>query len=50
MIKVIKYLIFGLLLTYIPMWTQTNLLLGSLGKDKSPVTIVENPKLAGNKR
>lgn len=27
------------------MWTQTNLLLGSLGKDKSPVTVVENTQL-----
>lgn len=41
----LKYLLFGVILAYIPMWTQTNLLLGGLGKEKSPVTVVENPGL-----
>lgn len=36
------YLVFGLILFYIPMWLQINLFLSSLGKKKKPVTFLRN--------
>lgn len=44
--KWIKYVVFGLVLAYVPMWTQTNLLLESLGKDKLPIEVIKNPKIS----
>ncbi len=37
-----KYLFFGVILVGISMWVQINLFFGSLGREKSPITIVEN--------
>lgn len=41
----IKCIIFAVILAYTAMWTQINLLLGSLGQKNSPVTIVQNDVL-----
>ena len=43
--RFVKYVIFVLLLAYIPMWVQTNLLLGSFGHGKTPITAVEDRQL-----
>lgn len=41
----IKFIVFALIFVYTTMWTQINLLLGSLGQKNSPVTIVQNDTL-----
>ena len=43
--KWITFFVFGLVLLYVPLWSQTNLLLESIGKDKPPFEIIKNPQL-----
>lgn len=38
----IKFIVFALIFVYTILWTQINLLLGSLGQKNSPVTIFQN--------
>lgn len=45
-IEIIKYLIFGLMLAYIPLWIQINLFISSLGHSKNPVTIIKDKALS----
>lgn len=40
-----KYVLFGLVLIYTALWSQTNLFLSSLGQKKSPVTIIQDDDL-----
>lgn len=44
--SILKYVLFVLVFFYISTWTQTHLLLGSLGYGKTPITIVENQDLS----
>jgi len=41
----IKFLLFGIVLAYTAMWSQTNLFLSSLGQKKSPVTTIQDDNL-----
>jgi Zn-dependent protease with chaperone function len=41
----IKFLLFGIVLAYTAMWSQTNLFLSSLGQKKSPVTTIQDDDL-----
>ena len=40
------YLVFGIILFYIPMWLQINLFLSGLGKKKKPVTFIKNSEIS----
>lgn len=40
-----KYIIFTLILFYIPLWSQINLFISSLGRSKKPITVIQDEKL-----
>jgi len=42
----LKYLLFLLLVVYIPQWTQVNLIISGIGKNKPPVTTVIDTKIS----
>lgn len=44
-LKLIPYLIFALLFFYISLWIQINLFMETLGKDKPPISIIEDQSI-----
>lgn len=40
-----KYIFFTLILFYIPLWSQINLFISSLGRSKKPITVIQDEKL-----
>lgn len=45
MTRYLKYIVFALLLAYIPMWIQIQLLVSSIGHAKEPIELVEDSRL-----
>src|SRR3989344_7621216 len=44
--ETIKYVVFASILFYVPLWSQINLFLSSLGRSKRPVTIVSDKRIS----
>ncbi|HIH11203.1 TPA: M48 family metalloprotease [Candidatus Woesearchaeota archaeon] len=43
--EVINYAIFILLLFYLPLWTQINLFISSLGRSQKPITVIKDERI-----